>query len=60
MPTGNKAPVNESRSQEESLDPESSKQRADASVGRGRLHPALPVEGDGRSPEIGEGATQAP
>jgi hypothetical protein len=27
-------------------------QQADASVGRGRLHPALPVEGDGRSPYI--------
>ncbi|MBI5746064.1 MAG: dethiobiotin synthase [Nitrospirae bacterium] len=27
-------------------------QRAQSSVGRGRLHPALPVEGDGRSPGI--------
>ena len=27
-------------------------QRADASVGKGRLHPAMPVEGDGRSPVI--------
>ena len=27
-------------------------QRAESSVGRGRLHPALPVEGDGRSPAI--------
>ncbi|HXC62048.1 MAG TPA: radical SAM protein, partial [Nitrospiria bacterium] len=27
-------------------------QRANASVGRGRLHPVLPVEGDGRSPII--------
>ncbi len=42
------------RSQEESLDSESSKQRAESSVGRGRLHPALPVEGDGRSPKIDE------
>ncbi|MEK6577339.1 MAG: hypothetical protein AABZ05_07040 [Nitrospirota bacterium] len=25
-------------------------QRAESSVGKGRLHPALPVEGDGRSP----------
>ncbi len=33
-------------------------QRAKSSVGRGRLHPALPVEGDGRSPEIE--ATRAP
>ncbi len=33
-------------------------QRANASVGRGRLHPALPVEGDGRSPVID--ATRAP
>ncbi|MBI5746297.1 MAG: hypothetical protein HZA13_04780 [Nitrospirae bacterium] len=41
------------RCQEKGLDSESSKQRADASVvGRGRLHPAMPVEGDGRSPMI--------
>ncbi|MBI5746433.1 MAG: hypothetical protein HZA13_05470 [Nitrospirae bacterium] len=33
---------------------EGSSQRAELSVGRGRLHPALPVEGDGRSPEIGD------
>jgi ADP-heptose:LPS heptosyltransferase len=33
-------------------------QRAKSSVGRGRLHPALPVEGDGRSPAIE--ATRAP
>ncbi|HLF86622.1 MAG TPA: glycosyltransferase family 9 protein [Nitrospiria bacterium] len=35
-----------------------STQRAKSSVGRGRLHPALPVEGDGRSPAIE--ATRAP
>ena len=32
--------------------PMSHSQRAKSSVGRGRLHPALPVEGDGRSPLI--------
>mgnify|MGYP001618306659 CR=1 FL=1 len=57
--SGQPVPVNEIRSQEsgvrsqeKSLDSESPKQRAESSVGRGRLHPALPVEGDGRSPVI--------
>ncbi|MBI5745755.1 MAG: hypothetical protein HZA13_01985 [Nitrospirae bacterium] len=30
-------------------------QRAESSVGRGRLHPAMPVEGDGRSPATDQG-----
>ncbi|MBI5745383.1 MAG: hypothetical protein HZA13_00070 [Nitrospirae bacterium] len=54
------APINESgsqesevRSQEKSLDSESSKQRAKRAL-RGRLHPALPVEGATQAPVIGE------
>ncbi len=46
------ADVNESGGQEKRLDADSSKQRTEPSAGRGRLHPALPVEGDDRSPVI--------